>query len=365
MFLSFLNAGFGDSKVSRSLQLKSSFFIAILIVWFAGAYAEQTTKIDEQPVYGIWYEITPDITEKTLKSDFEKIRDIGFNTVFFSAYVHQDNMFSNTVKPPDEKGLASLRAALKAAKAAGLKRAVTGFLLVDDGAWRGTIVPTNKKKWGESYFNAILPYINLAQEEGVEMFCVASEMETLKQDGEMWKRMMAEIRKRFGGLLGYNTNWWYNDSGFETLIKQKAWLSELDFLGVSAYFNLSKENNPTADELARKWRSNASGRDTVADVQKLRTEVNDKIIFWEIGYMSLDGANMEPWNYNRKADADAEEQADCFTAFLRILKETGFINGFAVWGPRAGLQPSEKGYDFIGKPAENVFRKFLLNRQDY
>ena len=236
-------------------------------------------------------------------------------------------------------------------------------MLVKDGAWRGSIFPTVKKDWAKSYFEAIRPHAELAEERYVPMFCMASEMESLKQDSKVWKYILKKTREIYGGQIGFNMNWWYNATGFDFILNKMEWMAGLDFIGISAYFPLTDKNDPTRDELTAAWTIDKSGQPLLEQFSKLKQRYKDqKIYVWEIGYRSADGANTEPYNWQTSPESDLEEQADCFAAFLNIFPKTQ-LDGFAIWDQYPGFSeqgPREKGYDFINKPAGEVIKRFLM-----
>jgi len=310
-------------------------------------------------VYAVWYSVGENADAGVIREDMKKIAGLGFNSVFFPAYVWQSSATSAEVEPPNEQYLKTLGATIDAARENGLAVTVTGFLLVRDGAWRGTILPVSKKKWAESYAAAIGPHLDLAESKRADAFCIASEMESLKTDEKAWKYVLAQSRKRYSGPVGFNVNWWHNQTGLMTVTTRMNWMQALDFIGLSGYFELTDGNSPTREALVAAWSGDRHGQNLVEQFAAIKTKFAGKKMFlWEIGYRSLDGTNMQPWNWSLKADADPGEQADCFAAFLSVFPKTA-LDGFAIWDLAPGLNPNETGYSFMGKPAEKVIMDFL------
>lgn len=327
-----------------------------LIVFFSTTFS--AAEMPEK-VYGVWYSVADGTDEATLRSDMKKITDFGFNTVFFPAYVWQKDAISMDVEPPSEQYLKTLGLAIDAAKQSGLSVTVTGFLLVRDGTWRGQIMPPGKERWAKSYFTAIQPHLDLAQEKGVDAFCVASEMESLKREPKIWIKVISEARKSYSGKIGFNVNWWHNGAALTAIVNMMGWMKNLDFIGFSGYFELTDSDTPTRDRLAAAWSGDRHGQNLMEQFVTIGAKYPGiKLYLWEIGYRSANGANMHPWNWGDKADADAGEQADCFAAFFSIFPKTA-LDGFAIWDLYPGLKKDETGYSFMGKPAEEVVRGFL------
>lgn len=224
------------------------------------------------------------------------------------------------------------------------------------------ILPASRSAWAESYFKAMRPHAELAEEKNVDLFCIASEMVSLKGESKIWKKIARKTAETYHGKIGFNLNWWSGEADLNYILNLIPWLAEMDFIGVSGYFELTDGSAPTVEELAAAWKKDKRGRDILSQFEAIKKNFPEqKLYLWEAGYRSADGANIEPWNFGRKADADPGEQADCFAAFLKIFPGSA-LDGFALWDQFPGFSaagPSEKGYDFIGKPAGDVIEKFL------
>jgi hypothetical protein len=142
------------------------------------------------------------------------------------------------------------------------------------------------------------------------------------------------------------------------------WIENLDYLGVSSYFELTDKNNPDLEELKKVWKE----KNIISGFQKIYNKFKKEIIIWEIGYYSADGTNTRPWDFQRAnkqdVEIDQDEQADCFSAFFENFRSLDFIKGYAIWGENVGLKFSEKGYNIIGKKAEEVIRKYYKYERD-
>ncbi|MFA6451484.1 MAG: hypothetical protein WCX65_18570 [bacterium] len=339
--------------------------ILFLLVAFATVCVLTAARAEGEKVYGVWYFMGEDADPAVVSADMKKIAAMGFNHIMFPGFVNQKTAASLEVKPPTEKFLKALAHGVEAARAAGLKVSVTGFLLVGDGAWRGTIMPIPYKKWAVSYFKAIEPLLKLSEEKKVELFCIGSEMETMKKYGDVWKYVIKNAREIYKGALGYNTNWWSGESEYNFILNQMDWLAELDFIGVSGYFGLTKSDNPTRAEIEAGWSKDSRGQNLLEQFAGLKKKYPaQKLYSWEVGYRSMDGTNRDPWNWGRTAGSDPAEQADCFAAFMAAFRASA-LDGFVVWALDPGLNARELGYDFYGKPAQSEFEKYFKANTAY
>lgn len=342
---------------------KLSLILAVALV--AWTWAAPARAAEPEPLYGTWYFLSDSADPAAFGPDMEKIAAMGFNHVMFPGVVRQAQVTSPSVRPPDPQDLELLGRAIDAARAAGLKVSVTGFLIVEDGAWRGTIRPPCPRRWMESYSDAVEPLLRLAADRKVEMFCLASEMETMKAHGRLWREAVKKARALYPGALGYNTNWWATELDYLYLRYGMDWLEGLDFIGVSSYFPLTLDRDPSREQLTAAWSHNSLGLNVLTQFAGLKRRYpKQRLYAWEVGYRSIDGTNRDPSNWGRSAPPDPKEQADCMAAFLAAFGSSG-LDGFAVWSLDPGLQPSVSGYDFYGKPAQTELEKiFRSHRAD-
>lgn len=321
-----------------------------------------SSQVDSaEKILGVWY---VDISNTPYKNsnlqDLKKIKETGANYVFLVGNVYQNDYKSNGVFLPEYPE--GLKRTLKLAKDAGLKVSLTVFLICKDGKWRGQIAPEDLNLWFESYQNAVLYYAKVSQEFKIDILCIGSEMESLKKENKHWENLIEKVREVYSGKIVYNTNWWSHQIFLQEIIKKMRWMKNLDYLGVSSYFELTDKNNPTLDELKKSWEENIRGQNIIKDFQEIYNKFSKEIIIWEIGYYSSDGTNTKPWDFGRAnkqdVEVDEEEQTDCFSAFFENFVGLNFIRGYAIWGENVGLKISKKGYNIIGKKAEEVIRKY-------
>lgn len=227
--------------------------------------------------------------------------------------------------------------------------------------WRGFIPPT--KEW---FNNVYLPYIvrmaRIAQEEGVALFSVGSELRnTIEERGE-WLRVISAIRAVYKRPITYVAN---HDS-FERV----SFWDQLDFISLSAYFKLLDSlPNGTSPDLAQtkllwqnqaravlRWR-NASG-------------LNDKkILIAEAGAMSKGNGVVYtmPWDYDAVAPTDFDEQVKIYEGLLATFMPPRWSLGVILYDwhaqPDAGTTfPSIQSYTPQNKPALSVMRRFFKRK---
>lgn len=211
--------------------------------------------------------------------------------------------------------------------------------------WRGVLAPKDPEVWWENYFRLMQFYIHFAQQNRVEMLSIGSELCSLESDYKHWNRIVSYARHNYDGLLTYSANWdHYHDISF---------MKDLDYMGINAYFRLTEKMDPKLNEIVAAWKP---ARKRIEDAFK---EYNKPLLFTEIGYLSVDGTNHDPWNYFSTAKLDLQEQADCYEAFVRVWDPPPpFLHGvyFYNWWGQGG--PTDRDYTPRGKPSEKILRRW-------
>ncbi|MDH7505329.1 MAG: glycosyl hydrolase family 53 [Candidatus Acetothermia bacterium] len=271
---------------------------------------------------------------------------------------YQENIHSTEIgcltgsrTPTDD----DLRHAIQVARRLGLKVLLKPHLDLDDDPahWRGEISFTEESDWQAwfaSYSRFIQHYAQLAQAERVEMFCVGVELERTTVREADWREIVSRVRELYHGLLIYAAN----HSGEEFRIK---FWDALDYIGVDAYYPLTDEEDPTVEELEAAWGPHLSR------LRGLSARWGRPVIFTEIGYRSLDGTNIAPWDWQAQGPIDLQEQADCYLAFFQTFwRQHDWFRGVFWWAwstdPDQG-GPQDTGYTPHDKPAEAIIREFF------
>jgi len=224
-----------------------------------------------------------------------------------------------------------------------------------DGKWRSDIFPTTEQDWElwkEKYREFILRYARVAERGKVEMFCIGTEFtELTKEYPEFWRKLIEEVRTVYSGKLTYAANWYKE-------YEQIAFWHDLDYIGVQAYFPLTKKQNPSIEQLSKGWEEYTS------TLQSLAEKHQRKILFTEMGYKSTKDSAIEPWTWIEESNLDStnvsmETQAHCYQAFYSTIWPQKWFAGVHIWQYNTAY---ENGYrslinqDFTpqGKPTEKI-----------
>ena len=231
-----------------------------------------------------------------------------------------------------------------------------------DEKWRSDLFPSNHKNWiswKKDYRDFILRYARIAQESQVELFCVGTELTRLSiEKPDFWKELITSCKKIYSGKITYAANW-YNE--YEKI----TFWDQLDYIGVQAYFPLTKSKNPSVKEISEGWKKHSSSLTSISK------KYNRKILFTELGYKSTIDSAIEPWKWldyssDPEQSPSYQTQANCYQAFFDSIWNKKWFAGVHIWQLRSDYFKQEKfnNLDFTpqGKPAEKIItREFLSN----
>ncbi len=208
------------------------------------------------------------------------------------------------------------------------------------------------QKWESEYEKYILTFAKIAQEYKVELFCIGTEfVKSSEQRIEFWNQLIRKIRNHYEGLLTYSDNWdHYQKISFWT---------QLDFIGISAYFPLVDSLNPTQNLLHLAWQK------WIEELQEYSTKQNKKILFTEYGYLSVDGSAGKSWELEQGIEnrhINEQAQADAFNSLYSSLwNQSWWAGGFIwKWFPEGMGHEGypERDYTPQGKLAEPIIKSW-------
>lgn len=274
------------------------------------------------------------------------VRSVSILVTLYQATADSTEIASIAQTPSD----AALRHIIRHAHDLGLSVLLKVHIDVLDGTWRGWIRFANEADWNTWFANyqaLITRYAELAEAEGVGLFTVGTELRSTESRAADWRTVVAAVRAVFSGELVYAAN---HDS-----YMMLSWWDALDAIGVDAYFALTGGREPTEAQLRAAWESHLSLLETTA------ARFDRPVLITEIGYRSVDGANIQPWLWGTEGALDFQEQADCYTAALEALWNQSWCAGLYWWDWRATLAQgglADDDYTPLGKPAGAVLRNW-------
>ena len=231
------------------------------------------------------------------------------------------------------------------AKELGLRVALKPTVNCANGTWRAHInffdedVPCEPKwgNWFASYTKFQLHYAKIAEEMGCEMFIAGCEMVMSERREAEWRKLIADIRTVYPGLVSYNT-----DKYQEHHVN---WWNCVDVISSSGYY-------PIGD-----WERQL---DRIEAVVK---KFHKPFFFAEAGCMSIAGSSLVPNNWEARGVAAPEEQAKWYETMFAACEKRSWIEGMALWSWGEQIYPEKKAlermdYEIFGKPAECVVKRY-------
>lgn len=244
----------------------------------------------------------------------------------------------------------ALVAAIREAKELGLSVVLKPHVDLVDGESRILIDPSEEKEWFSSYSEMILRYAAIADIEDVDQFVIGTELGGTSENTAEWEALIAEVRDLYPGPISYAAN---HDEYQEI----EFWES-LDFIGVDAYFPLAASPTTDSEILSAAW-------DRIAGELGEFAERQDRaVVFTEVGYPSLEGAVVEPFNPFHSETPSNEEQAAALEAMIESVSGESWFGGFHwwMWFEENTSDEYARGYMPEGKPAGAILEEYWTGR---
>jgi hypothetical protein len=283
-----------------------------------------------------------------------EIADLGADSVLISTAGYQEHAGSDAfhLDPKVAPSPEQWTEIFKIAHENGLRVVLMPIILLSNPRgteWRGVINPPSWDDWFEQYRKFLAQFARIAEAGKVEVLAVGSELVSTERYTEQWRRVIAETRKIYHGKLTYSANWDH--------YKVVEFWDDLDMVGMTSYYKLSNDPNPTMATLVEAWKPIKRG------LLRWQEETGKPLLFTEVGWCSQEGTSIEPWNYYYRQTATPEglkEQANCYRAFMEAWSDVPEVGGvfWWEWTNTAG-GPEDFNYSPKGKPAERVLRDWF------
>ena len=227
---------------------------------------------------------------------------------------------------------------------------------VRGGEFTGLIHMKTEDEWLQlehTYSQYILKFAAVAEAVNAEIFCVGTELEGFVENRpNYWKQLIVDVQNVYSGKITYAANW----NEYE---KIPFW-SQLDYIGIDAYFPISSLKTPTVEDCKTGWLKYKP------TMENLSITLSKPVLFTEFGYRSVDFTGKEPWESSREMkDVNLAAQTNATKALLETFwGENWFAGGF-VWKwhhdyPNSG-GPENTMFTPQNKPAEVLLKETYSN----
>lgn len=187
-------------------------------------------------------------------------------------------------------------------------------------SWRGSITFADEASWQRffrHYTDWIVIQAKMAQKGKADLFSVGVEyIKTLHREKD-WRKVIKAVRKVYKGKITYSANW-------DSYTKVRFW-DALDYIGIQAYFPLTKQPNPSEATLDKAW-------DKLLPKLKAYAKKHKRsIIFTELGYNRASHAAARPWDHAEGGPYAEQIKRRCIKVALRRLHKEPYIKGVFLW----------------------------------
>lgn len=320
----------------------------------ANHYYEIDKKHRGASVFG-WSDDNTEAIANLIKANVEWVAVVPF--------LHQENEKTTQMEVPEsmetyDRRDSSIVRAINDLHNKGLHVHLKPHLWMNEG-WRANIQLKDEEAWDqwfESYRKNMLKYAKIAQETNTELFCVGTELKTsIKKQPEKWRSLISEIRTLYDGKLTYAANWHdeYEHIDF--------W-DQLDYIGIQAYFPLTKEEHPTLESIEKGWDR------YLAALEAVHKKYGKPVLFTEVGYKSTPDATIKPWEWGSYFNKYTMKKSDrtqqlAYEAMFKKNWGKPWFAGIYIWEwqNRTTAESAKTDLDFSPrfKPAENVIAKWF------
>lgn len=298
-----------------------------------------------EPVCGMtwgWVGNSHEWATPEAEHSMDQLARINANWVTIAFQALQDHPQATVIDYTDSSLVTDdqVRWAIREAKARGMKVCLKPIVNCRNGTWRGFIsffdleVPGEPSwsEWFSSYEKYLCHFAEIAEDEGVDLFCVGCEMVMADSREKQWRSVCDEVRSLYRGPITYNCDKYQED--------RVTWWDAVDVISSSGYY----PEHSWPDHLDR--------------IEAVVARFNKPFVFLEAGCPSRDTSPAKPndWALPGAVSMSAQERfyREMMTAFDRP-----WMRGFMLWDWPATLYAEEDAhsngdYCVFGKPAERV-----------
>lgn len=186
--------------------------------------------------------------------------------------------------------------------------------------WRGAITFSKEAEWKRffrDYTAWIVVQATMAQKGGADIFSMGCEFRKMLHRTKDWRKVIAAVRKVYKGKLTYSANW-------DSYQKVKFW-DALDYIGIQAYFPLTKKPNPSEAVLEKAWKR------VLKPIRAYAKKTRKPVIFTELGYNHASHTAARPWDHAEGGPHAAAIKRRCIKVALRMVPLEPTIKGVFLW----------------------------------
>lgn len=295
------------------------------------------------------------VTDDEIRHAIDLARENGMKVILKPVVNPDDGVWRAEIKftKPDPNEASSADKATNSSGDATAKKPAPPKQVKDLDAWN---------RWWQDYSAFIVHYAKLAEEKHVEIYCLGCEMNSTEEFVDQWRKLIADVRKVYTGLLTYDVNHDSEDNVH--------WWDAVDFISISAYYAVRPANNRPMDEAIKETTPVSeivAGLDRIKKrLAKISAKWQKPILFIETGVINARGFARYPWSHSDEhpdSPIDEQEQANFYEAMCQAFWNELWFMGFTWWEwpaqlPDANRTADSRTFSVDGKQGEAVMRQW-------
>jgi hypothetical protein len=165
---------------------------------------------------------------------------------------------------------------------------------------------------------------------------VGGELVHLTPYDSEWRKLISRVRQLYPGPLVYAAN-------FGEEFEHVAFWDDLDYIGLQEYYPLP---------------DNFAVAPIVQQVEAVQQKYHRPVIFTEVGFPSLAGANHQPWDDSLSTRISLQAQEAGYQAIFRAFYNQPWFEGMYWWKIETNGSggPQDSSHTPWGKPAMEVMK---------
>lgn len=301
-------------------------------------------------------------TDYEIDQALEDVKLLNVNTVNIPIVIRIPNITSNEMII-DEYSKEKAIKLIKSLKKDNIKIILEAYPWINNGSeYETEYNPKDKDEFFVDWENILEDLINnIGNKYEADIIITGSNFTQLEMYEDEWCNIIKFCKKKFNGMVTYKTSWWYtatwdedSKNKYNEKLNNKIF-SQVDFISIAAYFELSDKKENTVQELVSCLSSTQiydREQNVIEEIYNFYKKYNKEIYFGELGFPRKDYAASRPWNSYVSETINNKEQARCFEAYKDVFENKEYIKGFSVFalgekGEDKNYYPSKESIDVI------------------
>ncbi|MEW9076912.1 glycoside hydrolase family 113 [Terrisporobacter glycolicus] len=301
-------------------------------------------------------------TDYEIEQVLKDIKITDANTVNIPIVIKIPNLSSNEMIIDDYSKKKATQL-IKLLKKNNIKIILEAYPWINNGSdYETEYDPKDKAKFFEEWENILGTIIeDIANIYNIDVMIIGSNFTKLEKYEENWCNIINFTKENFKNQVTYKTSWWYtaywdeeSKNKYNEKLNNKLF-SQVDFISIAAYFELSDKAENTVDELINALSCTTiynRNQNIIKEIENFHTKYKKEIFFGELGFPRKDHAASHPWDSQVSNTYNNAEQGRCFEAYRNVFENKDYIKGFSIFalgqkGNDKNFYPSLESIDVI------------------